>query len=107
MQLIVFLVVKCQNILDHQKVLLVNYHFIILKNLAINLYFLALAYQDYNVDNQPDPESSKATLLKNTRDGMICLLHAVSKTNATILDSLIKEWKNRGYEFKTLDDLPN
>jgi peptidoglycan-N-acetylmuramic acid deacetylase len=63
--------------------------------------------QDYNVDNQPDPEYSKAALLKNTRDGMICLLHAVSKTNATILDSLIKEWKNRGYEFKTLDDLPN
>jgi peptidoglycan-N-acetylmuramic acid deacetylase len=69
--------------------------------------FFSLAYKDYNVDNQPDPESSEATLLKNTRDGTICLLHAVSKTNATILDSLIKEWKNRGYEFKTLDDIDN
>ena len=77
------------------------------QKLGYKSIFFALAYQDYNVDNQPDPESSKATLLKNTRNGMICLLHAVSKTNATILDSLIKEWKSRGYEFKTLDDLPN
>ena len=75
------------------------------QKLGYKSIFFSLAYQDYNVDNQPDPESSKATLLKNTRDGTICLLHAVSKTNATILDSLIKEWKNRGYEFKTLDDL--
>lgn len=75
------------------------------QKLGYKSIFFALAYQDYNVDNQPDPESSKAMLLKNTRDGMICLLHAVSKTNDTILDSLIKEWKNRGYEFKTLDDL--
>jgi peptidoglycan-N-acetylmuramic acid deacetylase len=77
------------------------------QKLGYKSIFFALAYQDYNVDNQPDPEYSKAALLKNTRDGMICLLHAVSKTNATILDSLIKDWKNRGYEFKTLDDLPN
>jgi len=75
------------------------------QKLGYKSIFFALAYQDYNIDNQPDPEASKATLLKNTRDGMICLLHAVSKTNATILDGLIKECKNRGYEFKTLDDL--
>lgn len=77
------------------------------QKLGYKSMFFSLAYQDYNTDNQPDPESSKATLLKNTRDGTICLLHAVSKTNATILDSLIKEWKNRGYEFKTLDDIHN
>jgi len=77
------------------------------QKLGYKSMFFSLAYQDYNIDNQPDPESSKATLLKNTRDGTICLLHAVSKTNATILDSLIKEWKNRGYEFKSLDDIHN
>ena len=76
------------------------------QKLGYKSVFYSLAYQDYNVDNQPNPESSKATLLKNTRDGMICLLHAVSETNDTILNSLIKEWKNQGYEFKTLDDLP-
>jgi len=77
------------------------------QKLGYKSIFFSLAYKDYDVDSQPDPESSKATLLKNTRDGTICLLHAVSKTNTTILDSLIKEWKNRGYEFKTLDDINN
>lgn len=77
------------------------------QKLGYKSVFFSLAYQDYNVDNQPDPEAAKAKLLKNTHDGMICLLHAVSKTNADILDSLIKEWKSQGYEFKTLDDLPN
>lgn len=77
------------------------------QKLGYKSMFFSLAYQDYDVDNQPDPEASKAMLLKNTRDGTICLLHAVSKTNATILDGLIKEWKNRGYEFKSLDDIHN
>jgi len=77
------------------------------QKLGYKSMFFSLAYQDYDVDNQPELESSKEKLLKNTRDGTICLLHAVSKTNATILDSLIKEWKNRGYEFKTLDDIHN
>jgi peptidoglycan-N-acetylmuramic acid deacetylase len=77
------------------------------QKLGYKSVFFSLAYQDYNVDAQPDPEEAKAKLLKNTRSGMICLLHAVSRTNAAILDSLIKEWKNQGYEFKTLDDLPS
>lgn len=77
------------------------------QKLGYKSVFFALAHEDYDPDKQPAPEASKAMLLKNTRDGMVCLLHALSKTNADILDSLIKEWKNRGYEFKTLDDLPN
>ena len=32
------------------------------------------------------------------------LLHATSKTNANILDSLIKEIKEKGYEIKSIDD---
>lgn len=77
------------------------------QKLGYKSIFFALAHEDYDPDKQPDPEASKTMLLKNTRNGMICLLHAMSKTNTNILDSLIKEWKNRGYEFKTLDDLPN
>lgn len=77
------------------------------QKLGYKSIFFAFAYQDYDVDKQPSPEAAKENILKNTRNGMICLLHAVSKTNASILDSLIKEWKNRGYEFKTLDEIPN
>lgn len=77
------------------------------QKLGYKSVFFALAYKDYDVDNQPDPGTARATLLKNTRDGAIVLLHAVSKTNTEILDSLIKEWKSQGYQFKTLDELPS
>ncbi len=74
--------------------------------LGYKTILFSLAHNDYTPGNQPDPETAKNKLLKGTRPGMICLLHAVSKTNAEILDSLIKEWKNQGYEFKTLNELP-
>lgn len=44
--------------------------------------------------------------MKRTHNGAIILLHAVSKTNASILDTVIKQWKEQGYELKTLNDLP-
>ena len=75
------------------------------QKLGYKSIFFALAYKDYDPKNQPNPETAKAFLLKHTKPGMICLLHAVSKTNAEILDSIIKEWKSQGYEFRTLNDL--
>eukprot|EP00828_Plagiopyla_frontata_P041916 TRINITY_DN6123_c0_g1_i1.p1 TRINITY_DN6123_c0_g1~~TRINITY_DN6123_c0_g1_i1.p1 ORF type:complete len:280 (-),score=33.04 TRINITY_DN6123_c0_g1_i1:70-909(-) len=77
------------------------------QKLGYKSIFFSLAYKDYDVNNQPNPEVSKNNLIKNTKYGTICLLHAVSKTNEVILDSLIKEWKSQGYEFKSLDELPN
>ena len=75
------------------------------QKLGYKSIFFSLAYHDYDPKNQPNPETAKIFLLKDTKPGMICLLHAVSKTNAEILDSLIKEWKSQGYEFRTLNDL--
>ncbi|MDP4089049.1 MAG: polysaccharide deacetylase family protein [Bacillota bacterium] len=75
------------------------------QKLVYKTIFFSLAYKDYDVNSQPDPVQAKSLLLKNTKPGMICLLHAESSTNAAILDSLIKEWKKEGYEFKTLDEL--
>ncbi|ERI91643.1 putative delta-lactam-biosynthetic de-N-acetylase [Clostridiales bacterium oral taxon 876 str. F0540] len=75
------------------------------QKLGYKTIFFSLAYKDYDVNNQPDPEKSKEFLLNSTKPGMICLLHAESKTNATILDSLLKEWKKQGYEFRSLDEL--
>lgn len=74
--------------------------------LGYKTIFWSLAYKDWLKDNQPNPEQAKSLILKRTHPGGIYLLHAVSKTNTDILDSLIKEWKSRGYEFKTLNDLP-
>lgn len=76
------------------------------QKLGYKSVFFTLAYKDYDPENQPNPETAKKNLLKETKPGMICLLHAISETNAKILDSMIKEWKSQGYEFKTLNDLP-
>lgn len=75
------------------------------QKLGYRSIFFGFAYNDYDTKHQPDPATAKATILKETRPGMICLLHAVSKTNAGILDDMIKTWKSEGYEFKTLNDL--
>jgi peptidoglycan-N-acetylmuramic acid deacetylase len=76
------------------------------QKLGYKTIFFSLAYHDYDVKNQPDPETSKKFILASTKPGMICLLHAESKTNAIILDSLIKDWKSEGYTFRTLNELP-
>lgn len=64
----------------------------------------SFAYQDWNEDKQPEEESSKKKILDNLHNGEIMLLHGNSKTNTNILDAIIKEAKNMGYEFKSLDE---
>ncbi len=64
----------------------------------------SFAYEDWNEEKQPDEEKAKEKILKNLHNGEIMLLHGNSKTNINILDSVIKEAKNMGYEFKSLDE---
>lgn len=68
--------------------------------------FWSFAYKDWLPDNQPSIETAKKIIMERTHNGGIFLLHAVSKTNATIMDSILKEWKSKGFEFKTLNVLP-
>ncbi len=67
--------------------------------------FWSFAYADWDPENQPTQDYAKNIIMERTHGGGIYLLHAVSKTNTEILDWLIKQWKSKGYEFKTLDDL--
>ena len=67
----------------------------------------SFAYEDWNEDKQPEEEKSKARILNNLHNGEIMLLHGNSKTNTNILDSIIKEAKQMGYEFKSLDEFQN
>ncbi len=64
----------------------------------------SFAYEDWNEDKQPDKEASKKKILDNLHNGEIMLLHGNSKTNTNVLDTIIKEAKNMGYEFKSLDE---
>lgn len=75
------------------------------KKLGYKTVFWSVAYKDYEVDDQPSIEEAKTTLLGRTHNGAVILLHAISKTNTEVLDYLIHEWRNRGYDFKSLTNL--
>ncbi len=64
----------------------------------------SFAYEDWNEDKQPEEINAKKKVLDNLHNGEIMLLHGNSKTNTNILDAVIKEAKNMGYEFKSLDE---
>ena len=64
----------------------------------------SFAYEDWNEEKQPDEDKAKEKILNNLHNGEIMLLHGNSKTNTNILDSVIKEAKNMGYVFKSLDE---
>ena len=64
----------------------------------------SFAYEDWNEEKQPSEEKAKKKIIENLHNGEIMLLHGNSKTNAYILDSVIKEAKSMGYEFKSLDE---
>ena len=64
----------------------------------------SFAYADWNEKDQPDKEQAKKKILDNVHNGEIMLLHGNSKTNTEILGDIIKEIKNMGYEFKSLDE---
>lgn len=64
----------------------------------------SFAYEDWNEDKQPEEEVAKKKILDNLHNGEVMLLHGNSKTNTNILDSIIKEAKNMGYEFRSLDE---
>ena len=64
----------------------------------------SFAYEDWNENKQPDEEKAKEKIINNFHNGEIILLHSNSKTNTNILDSIIKEAKSMGYEFKSLNE---
>lgn len=64
----------------------------------------SFAYEDWNEDKQPEETSAKQKILDNVHNGEIMLLHGNSKTNTNVLGDIIKEIKNMGYEFKSLDE---
>lgn len=70
------------------------------KNLGYKTLFWSFAYMDWDINKQPDPTKAKETILNGFHNGSIMLIHAVSKTNTEILDSVIKEAKAQGYEFE-------
>lgn len=70
------------------------------KNLGYKTLFWSFAYLDWDINKQPNPVKAKDTIMNGVHNGAILLIHAVSKTNTEILDSILKECKSQGYEFQ-------
>ena len=64
----------------------------------------SFAYADWDEAAQLSNESAINKIIENVHNGEIMLLHATSKTNMEVLDTVIKQIKNMGYEFKSLNE---
>ena len=58
----------------------------------------SFAYQDWDVNNQPDPSAAFERASDAAHGGGIYLLHSVSATNAEILPRLIDSIREQGFE---------
>lgn len=74
----------------------------VIKDLGYTNVMWSSAYDDWDKNNQGRTEYGKKKILDNLHNGAIILLHSTSEDNMNILDELIKEIKNRGYEIKSL-----
>lgn len=64
----------------------------------------SFAYADWDEKAQPSHDAAIKKIVENVHNGEIMLLHATSKTNMEILDTVIKQIKEMGYEFKSLNE---
>ncbi len=73
------------------------------KNMGYTTVMWSLAYDDWNEEKQGREDYGKQKILDNIHSGAIILLHATSKDNSNILDTCIKEIRDMGYEFNSLE----
>lgn len=76
------------------------------KELGYTNVFWSLAYKDWDVNDQKGAAYAYQKVTAQLHPGAVLLLHAVSRDNAEALSSIIDEARRQGYEFKTLDELP-
>ena len=80
----------------------------IVSNCGYRSVFWSFAYADWDRNNQPNPSEALAKVESSLHPGAIYLLHAVSETNATILNDFLTYIEDQGYEignyYDTLDD---
>lgn len=77
----------------------------LVKDLGYSNYFWSHAYYDY----ASDVSGSEAlkTMMEHYHEGAIYLLHPSNKGNYEAMDTFIKNMKDLGYDFKTVDTIPS
>lgn len=74
------------------------------KSLGYTTVMWSFAYDDWDENKQGRETYAKEKILSNIHNGAVILLHANSKDNCNILEEIIINIKEEGYEFKTLDE---
>ncbi len=77
----------------------------VVQSLGYRMVFWSFAYEDWDTANQHGKDFAYKKIMANIRPGVVILLHSVSKDNSEALDSIIKDLKKDGYQFKSLDDI--
>ena len=72
--------------------------------LGYNTTFWSFAYGDYNTSNQPDETDALEGMKKKLHPGAVYLLHAVSTTNANVLDEFIDYVVGEDFDIKRIDE---
>jgi peptidoglycan-N-acetylmuramic acid deacetylase len=65
----------------------------------------SFGYLDYDEAKSQGDDYAYSLITENLHNGELLLLHATSKENAAVLDSVIKRAKESGFSFGTLDSL--
>lgn len=76
------------------------------KELGYKTIFWTFAYKDWLIHDQPSEGYAIEKICKGGHPGCIMLLHAVSDTNTKVLAEALKTLQDDGYEFKSLNDIP-
>ena len=74
-------------------------------DLGFKTIFWSMAYLDYDVNKQPGVDFVVNHFNKYHHNGAIILMHNVSSSNANALSTVIKNLKNEGYRFASLNEL--
>ena len=69
------------------------------QNLGYKTLFWSFAYQDWDVNKQPDAKTASDRMSEAAHGGGIYLLHSVSSTNAAVLGDVIDNIRSQGYVF--------
>ena len=75
------------------------------QSLGYATIFWSLAYYDYDTNRQPGKEYVINRFKTYYHNGMIPLIHAVSKSNTQALPTVIKYLKKKGFSYGTLDEI--
>lgn len=76
----------------------------IITNLGYKTVMWSSAYDDWDNSKQGRVEYGKKKIIENLHNGCVILLHSTSEDNSKILEEVIIEARDLGYEFKSLNE---